>query len=133
MNQFFDVSLSFDVNRLRINCTFLNVSWMSYERSCTAEFGFGKEGQCAHNDLLYALSSEDSITNASHIISVELPILLMKNDVLCFEITARDNRYSAKVERILTISSGRLHENNADLFILLLVPCYCPCAFYRLC
>ena len=101
------MDLSFDVNRLRINCTFLNMCRTSYEKSCTAEFGFGKEGQCAYGDLSYVLSSETSSTNASYIISIELPILLMKNDVLCFVVTARDDRYSAKVERMLTISSGR--------------------------
>ena len=106
-NQFFNMDLSFDVNRLRINCTFLNMSRTSYEKSCTAEFGFGKEGQCAYGDLSYVVSSENSSINTSHITSIEIPILLMKNDVLCFVVTARDDRLSAKVERMLKINSGR--------------------------
>ena len=101
------MDLSFDVNRLRINCTFLNLMQTGYERSCAIEFGFGKEGHCVYyGDLSYTLSSDNGNTNDSHIISVEVPILLMKN-VLCFAITARDDRDSAKVERMLTISSGR--------------------------
>ena len=92
---------------LWINCTFLNLMQTGYERSCAVEFGFGKEGHCVYGDLSYTLSSDNGNTNNSHIISVEVPIVLMKNDVLCFAITAHDDRDSARVERMLTINSGR--------------------------
>ena len=103
------MDLSFDVTKVRVNCTFLNTVQMSYERSCAVKFGFVKEGHCAYGDLLYTLNSENSNVNTSdsHMISIEVPILLMKNDMLCFVVTAHDNRDSAQVERMLTISSGR--------------------------
>ena len=113
-NQFFDVDIFFDaqINWLKIICTFLNsvtvMQTNNHEKICTAEFGHGKEGRCYSNsgNLSRTLSSKNSRNTSVSYITVEVPILLMKDDILCFAVTASDGRYTAEVKRMLTINSG---------------------------
>ena len=106
-----DILFDAKINRLKITCTFLNnvtvLQTNNHEKICTAEFGYGKEGRCNSGNIISrTLSSKNSRnTSVSHI-TVEVPIVPIKNDILCFAVTASDGRHTAEVQRMLTIYSG---------------------------
>ena len=106
-NQLFDVNFTFDVDRLRIACIFLNTTITNAERSCTVMFGLGQDLSSCRN-LTQSLRSEQRAGN----ISIDLPIGIlaktnMSNDA-CFVVRASDDRYTAEVQRTLTVISGIL-------------------------
>ena len=106
------MDFTFDVDRLRIMCTFLNTARMVVQRSCTVMFGLGNSCK----NLTQSLRSEQRAGNASRI-SVDLPITLIyptsNYTDMCVVVKASDKRHTAEVERMLTVSSG----NNFTLFV----------------
>ena len=105
-NQFFDVDFTFDVDTLKIMCTFLNITRTNTERSCTVMFGLGKDINSCRN-LSQSLRSEQTAGIISRI-SVDLPIPLNKltsND-MCLVVRASDARHAAEVKRMLTVVLG---------------------------
>ena len=103
-NQFFDVDFTFDVDRLKITCIFLNTTIANAERSCTVMFGLGQDLSSCRN-LMQSLRNEQRAGN----ISIDLPIGILtkptSNDV-CLVVRASDDRYTAEVQRTLTVISG---------------------------
>lgn len=101
------MDFTFDVDTLRITCTFLDTTRINVQRSCTVMFGLGKDLANCRN-LTQSLKREQRDDN-NHI-SVDLPISLtkpMSNDMtLCLVVRASDERYTAEVERMLTVFSG---------------------------
>ena len=94
------------MDRLKITCIFLNTTITNAERSCTVMFGLGQDlGSC--RNLTQSLRSEQRAGN----ISINLPISIlakpMSNDV-CLVVRASDDRYTAEVQRTLTVISGIL-------------------------
>jgi hypothetical protein len=104
-NQFFEAAFTFDVDTLRITCTFLDTARINIERSCTVMFGLGKDLANCRN-LTQSLRREQRTDD--NFISIDLPISLTKptsND-MCLVVRASDDRNTAEVERMLTVFSG---------------------------
>ena len=106
--ELFDLDFTFDVDRLRITCTFLNTARINVLRSCAVMFGLGKDLSSCKN-LTQSLRSEQRAGNTSRI-SVDLPITSIyptsNYTDMCVVVRASDERHTAEVERMLTVSSG---------------------------
>ena len=104
--QFFDVDFTFDVDTLKITCTFLNTMTTNTERSCTVMFGLGKDINSCRN-LSQSLRSEQNAGIISRI-SVDLPIPLnnLISDDMCLVVRASVARQAAEVKRMLTVVLG---------------------------
>lgn len=119
-NQLFEADFTFDVDALRITCTFLDTTRINVRRSCTVMFGLGRDLANCRN-LTQSLKREQRDSNR---ISVDLPIFLTKstsNDIVCLVVRGTDERCTAEVERMLTVFSGI---RNFRLIVASLRCCY---------
>ena len=107
------MNFTFDVDTLKITCTFLNTTRTNAERSCTVMFGLGKDLSNCRN-LTQSLRSGQKTSNNISRISIDLPIFLTKltsND-MCLVVRASDDKHTAEVEKTLTVISGMVKFTN---------------------
>ena len=105
-NIFTDVNFTilYKGDTLQIMCAFLNTTRINSERSCTVMFG-NDLSSC--RNLSQSLRSEQSTASVSRI-SVELPIVLVKQNILCLIVRASDGVHTVETERRITAISGIL-------------------------